>query len=180
MGHNDPPYSYYRVANVPDLEATAKAAHKAFAEGVAKIEEAVQLLIEYRRTAIGQVPKGHVPMHGHGGPGQHIRGLVDAAGSLIDSVREMKPKSLPRLLSELAELVSESKSEPVDSYDRHIMLDVSDLSGDPTSVSLAEFLRDNAEVPPPDEEIASLRSLAVGQSTHLGIGGGSVVVRRVR
>lgn len=63
---------------------------------------------------------------------------------------------------------------------QRVILDVSDLSGDPTPVSLADFLDTNQEVPLPDGEVSALRRLRVGEKAHLGVGGGHVVVRRVR
>jgi hypothetical protein len=63
--------------------------------------------------------------------------------------------------------------------DTTIMLDLSELSGDATPASLANFLTDNAECPPDESEISALRALQVGNTTRLGIGGGFVTVRRV-
>lgn len=64
--------------------------------------------------------------------------------------------------------------------DKHIWLDLSDLSGDRTPTSLADFVADNSEYPPDEDELSRLRALRVGQSAHLSIGGGSVRVKRVR
>ena len=66
------------------------------------------------------------------------------------------------------------------SKDKTIMLDLFDLTGDHTPVSLADLLKDNQESPLPDEELEALRKLHVGQKTHLGIGGGAVEIKRVR
>ena len=64
-----------------------------------------------------------------------------------------------------------------------IFLDVSDLSGDPTPLTLNAFIEINetfSDSPLLPEEVEALRALKVGESTHLGIGGGSIVIVRVR
>jgi hypothetical protein len=63
-------------------------------------------------------------------------------------------------------------------YDR-VWLDLYDLTGSHEPVSLSQFLRDNQEFPPTPEELRALRRLGIGQTAHLGIGGGSVKVQRV-
>jgi hypothetical protein len=63
--------------------------------------------------------------------------------------------------------------------DADIMLDVSELSGDLYSVSLAELIRVNEAHPFPSEEIERMRSLAVGESCFLSIGGGAFPVQRL-
>lgn len=61
-----------------------------------------------------------------------------------------------------------------------ILLDTSDLSGDSTPISLEDFIEINEESPLSSEEVDALRALKVGESAHLGIGGGSVAITRVR
>jgi len=66
--------------------------------------------------------------------------------------------------------------------DRRIQLDLSDLTGDDTPVTLADFIADNSGpgVEPLDPgDVRQLRKLRPGQSVHLGIGGGAVTVTRV-
>lgn len=66
--------------------------------------------------------------------------------------------------------------------DKRILLDLSDLSGDETPVSLADFIRTNSEpdVTPLDlDDVRALRRLRPGETLHLGIGGGAVTVKRV-
>jgi hypothetical protein len=67
--------------------------------------------------------------------------------------------------------------------DDKIMLDLSDLTDDDTPCSLAEFIKDNEKpgVARPDaQEMAELRHLRPGQEAHLSIGGGAVLVKRVK
>jgi hypothetical protein len=65
--------------------------------------------------------------------------------------------------------------------DRNIYLDLSDLSGDSTPVSLAEFIAVNSApgvTPLERGDIAVLRRLKVGEHATLGIGGGRIDVWR--
>jgi hypothetical protein len=64
--------------------------------------------------------------------------------------------------------------------DANIFLDTSDLSGDPTPIALDAFIEINEENPLLPEEVEALRALPVGGKAHLGIGGGEVVIVRVR
>ena len=59
------------------------------------------------------------------------------------------------------------------------MLDLSDLTGDSSPVSLEEFLSANEENPIDAEDVEVLKALKVGETTALGIGGGWVEIRRV-
>lgn len=60
-----------------------------------------------------------------------------------------------------------------------ILLDLSDLTGDATPVSLEQLVADNAECPLSLRDVAALAELAIGETAHVGIGGGAVLVRRV-
>jgi hypothetical protein len=60
------------------------------------------------------------------------------------------------------------------------VFDLSELSGDSTGVPLSDFLRVNEECPPDQSEIDALRECPILGTVNLGIGGGSVTVRRVR
>jgi hypothetical protein len=66
----------------------------------------------------------------------------------------------------------------MDSDDK-IFLDLSNLSGDPSPCTLAAFLEENAEAPPSAEEVQALRTLPLGGTTYIGIGGGAVLIRRL-
>ncbi len=66
---------------------------------------------------------------------------------------------------------------------RRVMLDLSDLSGDETPVSLSEFVRANREpgvVPLSTREVNRMRRLRPGEAIGLPIGGGWARVRRTR
>lgn len=63
--------------------------------------------------------------------------------------------------------------------DARILLDLSDLSGDPTPIPLADLIRDNIDARLDDAEVEDIRRTDVGGTAYLSIGGGAVMVRRL-
>jgi RNA 3'-terminal phosphate cyclase len=66
---------------------------------------------------------------------------------------------------------------------RRVMLDLSELSGDPTPVSLSALIRANREpgvAPMAYRDVRRLQRLRPGEAASLPIGGGTLLVRRTK